>query len=120
MFVVNKFISYTATTLKRFIFTATLIVSAVTFTVVIMVVSWLFLMQAQDTTIRESVTVSNHILGSMSKVMERGGDSCNIEQTLADYRKLFPRLTIGLLSTGRPEHSIPANNVAVKDRQAET
>ncbi len=115
MFVVNKFISYTATTLKRFIFTATLIVSAVTFTVVIMVVSWLFLMQAQDTTIRESVTVSNHILGSMSKVMERGGDSCNIEQTLADYRKLFPRLTIGLLPTGRPEHSIPANNVAVKE-----
>lgn len=111
----SKFISFTATTLKRFIFTATLIVSAVTFAVVIAVVSWLFLMQAQDATIRESITVSSHILGSMSKVMERGGDRCNIEQTLADYRKLFPRLTINLVSTVKPKHPIPSTNVAVAE-----
>ena len=42
MSLLKTFVSYTSTTLKRFIFTAALIVSAVTFGVVIIVVSCLW------------------------------------------------------------------------------
>jgi len=94
MFLLNKFIAFTSTTLKRFIFTATVIVSAVTFAVVITVTSWLFLQWTKKATLRDSITVAEQIQNSMSRIMERGGSSCNIEYKLEEYRQLFPQLAI--------------------------
>lgn len=113
MFLLKKFIAFTSTTLKRFIFSATLIVSAVTFAAVLVVVSWLFVKQAQEATVQESVTVSGHILRSMSQVMERGGDRCNIEKKLSEYRLLFPQLTIRLISVKKPGSVMPVQEPAV-------
>lgn len=94
MFLFKKFVSFTAATLKRFIFTATLIVSAVTFAVVITIVSFLFLKQAHDTKTHESGLIARHILAAITEVMEQGGTIAEIEHTLDDYRRLFPRQTI--------------------------
>lgn len=102
MFLLKKFIAFTSTTLKRFIYTATLIVSAVTFMLVIAVVSWLFVKQVQEAAVQESVVVSGHILSSMSQIMENGGERCNIEKALSDYRRLFPQLTIRLTPIKMP------------------
>lgn len=113
MFLLKKFIAFTSTTLKRFIFSATMIVSAVTFAAVLVVVSWLFVKQAQEATVQESVTVSGHILRSMSQVMERGGDRCNIEKKLSEYRVLFPQLTIRLISVNKPGSVMPVQEPAV-------
>ncbi len=113
MFLLKKFIAFTSTTLKRFIFSATMIVSAVTFAAVLAVVSWLFVKQAQEATVQESVTVSGHILHSMSQVMERGGDRCNIEKKLTEYRQLFPQLTIRLISVQKPGSIMPVQEAAV-------
>lgn len=99
MFLLKPFLTFTSATLKRFIFTATMIVSAVTFAAVTLVTSWIFLKQAKERTLKESGTVAEQIQAGMARVMEREGESCAIERTLEDYRRLFPRLTICLRDT---------------------
>ncbi len=99
MFLLKQFVAFTSITLKRFIFTAIIIVSAVTFMLVIGVVSWFFLQAAKETTMRESLAVAEQIQASMALLMEQGSEICNIEKKLNEYRRLFPRLTICLRET---------------------
>jgi diguanylate cyclase (GGDEF)-like protein len=141
MFLFKKFISFTAATLKRFIFTATLIVSAVTFAVVITIVSFLFLKQAHDTKRHESTLMARHIMEAITEVMERGGTLAEIEHTLDNYRRLFPRQTITIqtannasatrhsdessiarvMQTGNPvHHHTPSTSLNIFPVKAET
>ena len=85
----KKFISFTSITLKRFIFTATLIVSAVTFVTVIATVSWIFLRQAGDISARNSSAMSRQILGSISQAMEEGRTLADMAKTLESYQRSF-------------------------------
>lgn len=115
MHLLNKFIEFTSTTLKRFIYTATLIVSAVTFAVVITVVSLQFVKQAQEATIQESAAVSSHIIGSMSQIIERGGKECNFDGIFSDYRRLFPKLTIRLIPVKKPVNADLSNEKTISE-----
>ena len=61
----KKIITFTSVTLKRFIFTATLIVSAVTFTTVIATTSWLFLHQAGVASHQVSLAMADQIVATI-------------------------------------------------------
>jgi len=94
----KKFISFTSITLKRFIFTATLIVSAVTFTTVIGTVSWIFLRQAEDVSARHSMAMAHQILDSISRAMENGRTLSDMTKILEGYQRSFAgRYTITIL-----------------------
>ena len=98
MHLLKKFISFTSITLKRFIFTATLIVSAVTFTTVIGTVSWIFLRQAEDVSARHSQAMANQILDSISRAMKDGRTLSDMTKILEGYQRSFAgRYTITIL-----------------------
>jgi diguanylate cyclase (GGDEF)-like protein len=85
----KKFISFTSLTLKRFIFTATMIVSAVTFVTVIATVSWIMLRQAEDVSARHSLAMARQILASISQAMEQGRNLSDMTETLESYQRSF-------------------------------
>lgn len=99
MSLLNSFVAYTSTTLKRFIFTAAMIVSAVTFGVVIVVVSWIFLLESKQRALRESAVVAEQIQADIARRIGHGDAGCSLEHQLDDYRMLFPRLEICLRPT---------------------
>ena len=74
MNLLNKFVTYTSHTLKRFIFTATLIVSGVTFLIVLSSLFWIFLKHSNEVSTRNSTEMATQILKSVTKVMEAGSN----------------------------------------------
>ncbi|MBI2354894.1 MAG: hypothetical protein HYV06_07685 [Deltaproteobacteria bacterium] len=90
MLLLKKFISFTSITLKRFIFTATMIVSAVTFLTVIATVSWIFLHQAEDVSERNSIAMARQILGSISQSMAEGRNLSEMTTCLESYQRSLP------------------------------
>jgi len=99
MSLLKTFVSYTSTTLKRFIFTAALIVSAVTFGVVIIVVSWVYLLEAKQRALKDSSVVAEQIQADMARRIGHSDTGCSLEHQLDNYRMLFPRLEICLRPT---------------------
>lgn len=99
MFILNKFITFSSKSLKRFIFTATIIVSGLTFVAVTGILSWLYLGWARQGTVKDSATVAKYVQDGMLQAMLRGADADGIEQLLDEFRQLFPRLTICLKRT---------------------
>ncbi len=91
MVLLEKFIAFTSTTLKRFIFTATLIVSCVTFLSVIGITSLLFLQQAQQVADRDSAIVARQIRTTMYRAMEAGLSHADMEKLLEEYRQQLPK-----------------------------
>ena len=87
MVFLKKFISFTSTTLKRFIFTATLIVSSVTFLSVIAVTSWIFLQQAKQAADRDSIATAGQIKKTLSEAMQQGKSLADMENILEQYRR---------------------------------
>jgi len=98
MFLLKKFILFTSITLKRFIFSATLIVSIVTFLSVISIMSWIFLNQAEDISASTSSSMANRILLSITNAMEKGKNMAEITAIINEYQRLLPdRYTITIL-----------------------
>ncbi|MDR3580779.1 MAG: hypothetical protein P4L44_12535, partial [Oryzomonas sp.] len=78
-------LSLATITLKRFIFFATFVVSAVTFMIVIFAVSWIFLRQTEDTSARLSTTMANRIYGSIFQAMNDGRTHEDMTRILETY-----------------------------------
>ena len=89
MFLLNKFILFTSVTLKRFIFTATLIVSIVTFIAVMSILSFIFLYQTKDISVSTSFTMANRISHSLTDAMEQGKNMAEMTAIIRDYQLLF-------------------------------
>ena len=89
MYLLNKFISFTSITLKRFNFTATLIVSAVTFMTVIGTVSLILLQQAEEVSARHSFAMAHLIQDYISLAMEDGRNLSDITKILENYQHSF-------------------------------
>ncbi|MBK5274787.1 MAG: bifunctional diguanylate cyclase/phosphodiesterase [Desulfuromonadales bacterium] len=97
MTLLARFISFTSITLKRFIFTATLIVSAITFATAIATVSWIFLRQSEDISAKNSLAMAGQIRASISWAMEEGRNLSDMTKTLESYQNSFPgRYTIAI------------------------
>jgi len=110
MLLLDKFIAFTSVTLKRFIFTATLIVSSVTFFSVIAITCWIFLQQAREVADRNSVSTADQIRSSLYRAMEEGRSRADMEKILEEYRRQLPKefhVALYLPST------IPDNNAAI-------
>ncbi|BCS54380.1 bifunctional diguanylate cyclase/phosphodiesterase [Geobacter sp. SVR] len=87
MILLERFLSFTSITLKRFIFTATMIVSTITFVSVIGIMSWIMLRQAQEDSERASVAIARQIRASMIQAMERGLSRTEMENILRGFRQ---------------------------------
>ena len=83
-------ISFTTDTLKRFIFMATFTVSAVTFLIIIVSVSWVFMRQAEDTSAKLSSSMTRQIYGSILQAMEDGRSRQDMAKILETYQRSFP------------------------------
>jgi diguanylate cyclase (GGDEF)-like protein len=90
MILLKKFILFTSTTLKRFIFTATLIVSVVTFLTVITTLTWIFLKQAEDVSAKTSYAMSNRILRLITDAMGKGKNMAEMTEIISEYQNLLP------------------------------
>ena len=118
-----KLFSLATRTLKRFIFSATFAVSALTFLIVIGSVSWLFIRQAEDASTRLSYAMAGHIFASVSRLMAEGRTRADIDRHLETYRNSFPkRFSIVLTAApapggGAPQHD-PQLSLAFTDGQA--
>lgn len=86
----NKFILFTSITLKRFIFTATLIVSLVTFLTVVSTLSWIFLKQAEDISASTSFSMAGRIFLSITVAMEKGKNLAEMTDIIREYQQLLP------------------------------
>ena len=117
MNVLNYIISYTSVSLKRFIFSATLIVSVVTFVTVSGIASWVFLRQAGAVSTRDSLAMANQMVSSISRAMLEGRNLADMTKILDDYKKSFPgRFTIALYpgKTINPASSpVPRDNAEI-------
>ena len=90
MYLLKKFILFTSITLKRFIFTATLIVSVVTFFVAVSTLSFIFLKQAEDISASTSYSMANRILHSITGAMEQGRNMAELTHIISEYQRLLP------------------------------
>ncbi|HEY4744439.1 MAG TPA: diguanylate cyclase, partial [Desulfuromonadaceae bacterium] len=90
MHLLKRMISFTTNTLKRFIFSATFTVSAVTFLIVIVSVSWIFMQQSEDTSAQLSHSMARQIYGSIFQAMEDGRSRQDMAKILATYQRSFP------------------------------
>ena len=114
MLLLDKFIAFTSVTLKRFIFTATLIVSSVTFFSVIAITCWIFLQQAREVADRNSVSTADQIRSSLYRAMEEGRSRADMEKILEEYRRQLPKefhLALHLpTAVNVPDSSCPERN----------
>jgi len=107
MYLLEKFRSITSITLKRFIFTATLIVSIVTFITVLTTLTWIFLRQAEDISTSTSFSMANRILILMTEAMEQGKNMNEMTGVIREYQRLLPdrySITIVPLKTFKAEN----------------
>ncbi|OGT98807.1 MAG: hypothetical protein A2079_04070 [Geobacteraceae bacterium GWC2_48_7] len=99
MFLLKKFILFTSITLKRFIFTATLIVSIVTFITVITLLTWIFLNQAEDISAETSSSMANRVSSLIIEAMENGKNMTEMTVIISEFQRLLPeRYTITINS----------------------
>jgi diguanylate cyclase (GGDEF)-like protein len=101
MFLLKKFILFTSITLKRFIFTATLIVSFVTFLTVITALTWIFLKQAEDISVSTSFSMANRILLLITDAMEKGKNRAEMTNIISEYQRLLPDRYSTTIQTGK-------------------
>lgn len=100
MFLIDKFISFTSRTLKRFIFTATLIVSIVTFLTVITTLTWIFLKQAEDISASTSSAMAKRISILITDAMQKGKNMAEMTEIIKEYQRLLPARYIITIQPG--------------------
>ena len=107
MFLIKRFILFTSTTLKRFIFTATLIVSIITFFLVLTALTWIFLLQAEDVSEKTTLPMANRIVILMTEAMGKGKNLSELHEIVNEYQKWLPdRFTLAI----HPATSIKAES----------
>ena len=108
-----------AFTLKRFIFTSTLVVSVVTFIIVIVAVSWIYLRQAEDASARLSHSMARQIYGAIFQAMEEGRTRQEMTRIFETYQRSFPERFSLTLHAGRyPER--PDDSARPRDPELDT
>lgn len=90
MFLFRKFILFTSITLKRFIFTATLIVSIVTFLSVITTLTWIYLRQAEAVSASTSLSMANQIKVLIVEAMKQGKNMAEMTDIIREYQRIIP------------------------------
>lgn len=111
----SQFITFTSITLKRFIFTATLIVSAITFVTVTGTLSWILLRQAEDDSKRNSNAMARQILTTITQAMEDGRSLSDMTRIINGYQSSFPgQYTIAI----HPARSVNSSETASLEKDA--
>jgi hypothetical protein len=90
MHLLKRFISFTSITLSRFIFTATLIVSIVTFLIVLSAITWIFLIQAEDVSKQTTLPIASRIFVLITDAMRKGDNLTEIRGVVNEYQKSLP------------------------------
>src|SRR6185369_9035634 len=90
MFLLGKFILFTSKTLKRFIFTATLIVSIVTFFAVITTLTWIYLGQAEEKSASTSLSMANQVKALIIDAMNNGKNMAELNGIISEYQRFIP------------------------------
>ena len=97
MYFLRKFILFTSITLRRFIFTATLIVSIVTFLIVLSALTWIFLVQTEDISEKTTLPMANRIFVLITDAMQKGKKLAEIQDVVNQYQQYLPdRYTISI------------------------
>lgn len=95
MFFFEKIISVTSITLKRFIFTATLIVSIATFLIVVTTLTWIFLKQTEDILVSNSSSIAKQVFLLITEAMQNGKNLEEMTEIISEHQQLLPeRYTI--------------------------
>ena len=102
-------------TLRRFVFTATFAVSAITFLIAIGSVSIIFLSQTEDASARRSYAMARRLNDAISQAMEEGRTHQEMAGMLGMYQRTFPEHFSIELHVGR-ELECLASSSAQKDQ----
>lgn len=97
MFILEKIISFTSFTLKRFIFTATLIVSIATFFTVVTTLTWIFLKQTEDILASNSASIAKQVFLLITDAMGNGKNIAEMTDIIKEHQHILPeRYTIAI------------------------
>lgn len=97
MFILAKIISFTSITLKRFIFTATLIVSIATFLAVVTALTWIFFKQTEDILASNSSSIAKQVFLLITEAMENGKNMAEMTDIISEHQRILPeRYTIAI------------------------
>ena len=95
MYFHKKFVTFTSLTLKRFIFTATLVVSIVTFFTVIAFLTWIYIEHSEANSAKSSFSMANRIFVLVTNAMEKGESIGEMTDIVRGCQRIFPdRYTI--------------------------
>ena len=90
MYLLKKFVFFTSRTLQRFIFTATLIVSLITFLTVVTTLTWIFVKEAEEISASTSFSMANKVLLSITDAMKKGKNMAEMADLISEYQRLLP------------------------------
>lgn len=97
MFIFKKIILFTSITLKRFIFTATLIVSIATFLTVVTTLTWIFLKQTEDILASNSASIAKQVFLLITDAMQDGKNIAEMTDIIKEHQHILPeRYTIAI------------------------
>lgn len=101
MSLLEKIISFTSITLKRFIFTATLIVSIATFLTVVTTLTWIFLKQAEDILASNSSSIAKQVFLLITEAMEEGKNMAEMTEIVNEHQRLLPERYTVIIQPGK-------------------
>jgi diguanylate cyclase (GGDEF)-like protein len=101
MFILEKIITFTSLTLKRFIFTATLIVSLATFLIVVTTLTLIFLKQTEDILASNSSSIAKQVFLLITDAMESGKNMEEMKEIVSGHQRLLPARYTILIQPGK-------------------
>ena len=101
MFLLEKIIAFTSITLRRFIFTATLIVSIATFLTVVTTLTWIFLKQTEDILASNSSSIAKQVFLLITDAMEKGKNMAEMTEIISDHQRLLPERYTVIIQPGK-------------------
>lgn len=97
MFILEKIISFTSITLRRFIFTATLIVSITTFVIVVTALTWIFCQQTEEILASNSSSIAKQVFLLITEAMEKGKNMAEMTEIISEHQQVLPaRYTVAI------------------------
>ncbi|NOX25921.1 MAG: bifunctional diguanylate cyclase/phosphodiesterase [Deltaproteobacteria bacterium] len=109
MFLLRKFISFTSFSLKRFIFTATLIVSITTFLIVVTALTWIFSRQAENIMASDSAAIARQTSLLIIDAMKDSRSQAEMTSRINRYRHLLPPNYTIVIRPGRAVRPAASN-----------
>ena len=114
MFILEKIIAFTSITLKRFIFTATLIVSITTFITVVTILTWIFLKQAEDILVSNSSSIAKQVFLLITDAMGKGKNMAEMTDIVSEHQRLLPERYTILIQTDKAANTAADGKGAVE------